>query len=279
MLRLLAASALVPVLALAGLAASSGCGAGDVNPPPLLTASDGGGDDAPTIDAPAGAITQGGKIIDFSTFSAIVGAKVTSGASSATTDTTGAYSFSIPPNTIFNMTVENTGFYTLQEQEAKAAASFNLGKTKFLSENTAKLLLTTLTGYDGKGGIVSVALENHGCPDEGGATFEWAVDGQPGGAADAGPGTGRLIYASDGFPDGARTSAQSGSFPHAIVYNVTPGKAVSITAKHPSCKMIAFPVDKDLTVESGSGTITYTSATLTPLGGKVTGFVRIFLSN
>ena len=165
------------------------------------------------------------------------------------------------------MKVEKTGYYTLLEQATLVKASIDLGKTSFLSDNTANLLLTTLTGYVAGSGVVSVAIENQGCADEAGATFEYTVDGQPA------PASVKLIYASDGFPDSGRTSAQTGSFPHGIVYNVTPGQTVAITVKHPTCTMKAFPVDKPLDV----GTITYVNASLAPLAGKSTGFVRVFL--
>jgi hypothetical protein len=279
MRKLLAVSALAPVLALAGFA---GCGAGDVNPPPLLTGGDAGGTDAPTtVDAPPGAIVQTGTIIDLSTKQPVAGAKVTSGAQSATTDSKGTYSMTLDPGVTFSMKVEKTAYYTLQEQEMLPSSSFNLGKTKLPSEQTVSLLVSTFKGYDGVGGIVSIAIENAPgqCPDEGGATFDFTVDGQPGLNADGGAATtAQIVYFSDGFPDGARTSAQSGSFPHAAIYNLPAGKPVVVTAKHPTCKMLPFPVDKDLAIESGSGTAHYVSATLSPFGGKSTGFVRIFLS-
>ncbi len=280
MQKLLCASAFVPVLAMASVAA---CGAGDVNPPPLLTGGDGGGTDAPAVDAPPGAITQSGIIIDLSTKTPVSGATVTSGAHSATTDAKGAYSIPLEPGVPFTMKVEKTGYYTLQEQELKPSASFNLGKTQFPSENTVNLLVGTFKGYDGVGGIVSIAIElmtaADDCPDEGGATFDFTVDGKPAFDADGGAlGTARIVYFSEGFPAADKTNVQSGSFPHAAIYNLPVGKPVVVTAKHPTCKVRPFPVDKDLDRESGSGKATYVSATLSPFGGKSTGFVRIFLS-
>ena len=276
MLRLLAATVvLAPVLAFAA------CGAGDVNPPPLLTADGGGGgDDGGTVDAPPGAIVQTGTIIDLSTNALVAGATVTSGTHSATTDAKGTYTISLDPGTpAFSMKVEKAAYYTLQEQEMKPSASFNLGKTKLPSENTVNLLVTTFQGYDPTGGIVSIALENQGCLDEGGATFDFTIDGKPGYGADGGPNsTARLVYFSNGFPSASLTAAESGSFPHAAIYNLPVGKPVVVTVKHPKCKMKPFPVDKDLTLESGTGTATYVSATLSPFGGKSTGFVRLFLS-
>jgi hypothetical protein len=276
MLRLLAATAvLAPVLAFAA------CGAGDVNPPPLLAADGGGGEDGGgTVDAPPGAVVQSGTIIDLSTQKPVSGATVTSGSHTATTDAKGTYTMQVDPGVVFSMKVEAPSYYTLQEQELKPTATFNLGKTKLPSQNTVDLLTTTFAGYDHVGGIVSIAIENQGCPDEGGATFDFTVDGQPGYGADGGAqGTARLVYFADGFPSADKVNVQSGSFPHAAIYNLPVGKPVVVTAKHPTCKMKAFPVDKDLTIESGSGTVTYVSATLSPFGGKSTGFVRIFLSN
>ncbi len=271
MLRLLSVSSLVPLLAFATFA---GCSAGDVNPPPLLVADGGGTTDGPVqVDAPPGAVIQSGKIIDFSSLKPVAGATITVGTKSATTDASGNYQLEIDPTKITNMNVVNAGYYSLLEQSSKGTTSYSLGKTKFLSENTAGLLTQTLPGYDVSGGVVSVAFENQGCLDEGGATIEFTVDGAPPPAAV------KLIYARSGFPAPDQMSAESGSFPHAVIYNVPAGKAVAVTGKHPTCKMKPFPVDKDLTIESGSGTITYTDATLKPNGGKATGFVRIFLTN
>ncbi len=277
MLRL----ALPALLATAATAAFVACGAGDVNPPPLLASDGGGVTDGPApIDAPPGAIVQTGTIVDLTSNKPVVGATVTSGAKSATTDSKGQYSMALDPGVAFSMKVTAPAYYTLQEQEILPKATFNLGKTKLPSESTVTLLVGTFQGYEPGGGIVSVALEKQGCPDEGGATFDFTVDGKPGFGADGGPTTtARLIYFNNGFPSAGLASAQTDSFPHAAIYNLPPGKPVVVTAKHPTCKMKAFPVDKDLTAESGSGTATYTSATLAPFGGKSTGFVRIFLSN
>ena len=177
MLRSLAYS---PILSALGatllLTAFGGCGAGDVSPPPPL--ADAGTDSPTTTDAPPGATTQTGKIIDLSTKSAIADAKITTGTFTATTDAKGNYSVQVDPTQPFNMHVEKTGYYTLIEQSTLVKTSFNLGNTSFLSENTANLLTQTLPGFDPTLAAVSTDIEiRGGCTDETGATFDFTVDG------------------------------------------------------------------------------------------------------
>lgn len=274
MLRSLAYS---PILSALGatllLTAFGGCGAGDVSPPPPL--ADAGTDSPTTTDAPPGATTQTGKIIDLSTKSAIADAKITTGTFTATTDAKGNYSVQVDPTQPFNMHVEKTGYYTLIEQSTLVKTSFNLGNTSFLSENTANLLTQTLPGFDPTLAAVSTDIEiRGGCTDETGATFDFTVDGQPP------PANAHLVYFSSDFPAPSNTAAESNTFPHGIIYNLPGGKPVTVTVKHPKCTMLPFPVDKDVSQDpraSGVGTVTYVSATLTPVAGKATGFLRLFL--
>jgi hypothetical protein len=246
------------------------CGAGDVSPPPPI------GDAGSTVDGPSGSDTGGGEggsgptqqgqIKDLSTKQAVSGAKITLGASTATTDATGKYSATVDPTKSFNMKVEKDGYYTLTEQESLVKASIDLGVTSFLSSSTATLLVGTLTGYDDTKGVLSVAIENQGCADETGATFDMKANGQPVAGA-------TLYYFDSGFPSPSAKAAQAGQFPHAVAFNIPPSTPITVTVTHPTCKMKAFPVDKPV----DTGTITYVSATISTLPGKATSFTRVFL--
>ena len=265
MLRLLSA-VLAPAVLFAGCNISFG-GAGDVSPPPpLADAAVEAGTDAPSSVQ----VTQKGKLVDLSTNVPIVGAKITAGVGTATTDAQGKYEVAVNPTTAFNMRAEKAGYFSLTEQETLVKASIDLGKTRYLSEDTAILLTATLNGYIEGLGVLSVAIEKQGCPDEGGATLEFTVNGA------APPSSAKMVYVSGNAPDSLKTNAQSGSFPHAVFYNLPTGVPVAVTVKHPTCTMVPFPIDKALAPD-GTGTVTYTSATLQTAPGKALSFLRVFL--
>src|SRR5262249_29249178 len=160
-----------------------------------------------------------------------------------TTDAKGVYTVTVDPAKSFNMVVEKAGYYTLTEQETLVKASIDLGKTSFLSDSTANLLTLTLqvpgATYDPALGIVSVGVEPklHAskkalCADIGGATLDYTVDGKPGAQS-----TAKLIYTQGGQPSVGQTSVDKDSAPaSAVLFNVPPGKPVTITVKHPTCK-------------------------------------------
>jgi hypothetical protein len=213
-----------------------------------------------------GGPTQKGQIIDLTTKAAVAGANITLGAAKVTTDATGKYQVAVDPTKSFNMKVEKTGYYTLTEQESQVKVDIDLGKTSFLPETTATLLTATLTGYDPKLGILSVAIEKQGCADEGGATFDLTADGKPIQGSS-------LFYFQDNLPSASATAVQTDQFPHAVAFNLPVDKPITVTVKHPKCTMVPFPVDKQL----DTGTITYVSATIATSAGKATSFTRVFL--
>jgi hypothetical protein len=261
---LLAASIAFPVLCL-----FAACGAGDVSPPPPLTDAgvDGSNVTESGGESSSGGTTQQGQIVDLTTKLPVAGAQLTLGTGSATTDAQGKYTASVDPSKSFNMKVEKGGYYTLTEQETLVKEPIDLGKTSFLPEGTATLLLGTLTGYDSTKGVLSVAIENQGCADEAGAQFTMTgPDGKPIAGSS-------LYYFDSGFPSATATAAKGGEFPHAVAFNIPVGTAVTVSVTHPTCKMIPFPVDKPL----DTGKVTYVSATISTSPGKATSFTRVFL--
>jgi hypothetical protein len=270
---------------LAPVALLDACGAGDVSPPPLLAPEGGtseGGVDSGGTDAPATFVNQKGVVKTLNLNTPVANAKVTCGTQSTTTDATGKYAIKVDPSTPFNMRIELTGttpatnFYTLTEQLTQVKADIDLAKTSFLREDTANILLATLDGYDPSGGVVSVSVQNKGCASEQGATLDFTVGGQPVPGAS-------LFYVSGTAPDKSLTSVQADAFPSAVIFNLPANKDVTVTVKHPTCKMVPFPVDVDLTLPQpggggqGSGTLTYISSTITSLPGKATSFLRVYL--
>jgi hypothetical protein len=206
-----------------------------------------------------------GKIVDLTTKGAVAGATVQAGTSgpSATTDAKGGYSLTIDAKP-FNMIVSKTGYYRLIEQETLITASVDRGSTSFVSEGTVSQLQLLLEGFDYTKGIVTIGIVPLTCPSEAGATVDWTphVDG----------GAAVVRYFQGGLPNRFATSVEKGSYPSsAVVYNLEPNTAFTFTVTPPSgCTVSPFP-------NTYQG-IQYTSASITPPGGKSFGFIRLFLN-
>jgi hypothetical protein len=231
--------------------------------------------------AEAGGATFTGKIFDLGQKGkAVPGATVSAAGLTATTDATGAYALNLPLNMPFTLTVTAPSYYKLIEQETLIKGGMDRGKTYLPSTSLGNMLNSTLPGYIDTLGGVGVNIEKQpSCPDEGGATFSWTVEGGPGGDA----GTERLEYFSSGLPSPTAKATVKGSFPHGLIYNVTPGKKITVSVKHPTCTAVAFPVEvtgpfvAGDTSTGGSGMITFTSSSIVTEAGSVTSFVRVFL--
>ena len=218
--------------------------------------------DGSTNGEGGGSVVVTGKLVDLSTLAPIVGATVQA-VQSTTTAAGGAFSAGFTSNSPFRLLASKTGYLSLSEQLVSAPSNIDFGTVKLLSTNTANLLTTSLAGYSATGGLISVVIVPVGCLDEGGATLALS-----GGGASA-----KLVYTSSGFPDANRTSAESGSSPHAFVYNTLTGVDVRLLVTHPKCTAAPFPV----TVPGTGGDIRYESAVSVPAGGNAISLVRVFL--
>jgi hypothetical protein len=257
-------------VALAVAGAWAGCILPDEKPseaPPSAVAADGGGEGGAqsSADTAPPTVTLTGTIVDLFTKGPVASATVQAGTPTTTTGANGIYSLAVDPSTPFNMTVTKTGYYRLLEQETIIPATIDRGLTSFLSETAAQTLQAVLEGFDLTKGVVSVAIETGTCPSEDGATIDWTPHADGGAAV--------LRYFKDKLPDPTATHAQAGQFPHAILYNLDPGVAITLTVTPPAgsgCRAQAFPVDAQ--------GIRYTSAKISPPGGKALGFLRLFLT-
>ena len=261
-------------------AAFSIAGCSSDNPTPNPTKADGGGAEGGSPEASPGGMSFSGRIFDLGQKGkAVAGATVTAAGLTATTDATGAYSLPIPLNTPFSLGVTAPGYYKLIEQETLIKGTVDRGKTYVPSDALGAMLNASLPGYTDTLGGVGVAIEKAAsCPSEAGSTLTWTVDG---GAPDGG--TEKLVYFTAGFPSQAK-SAQKDSFPHALIYNVAPGKKITVSVTPPTgCTAAPFPVDvagpfvagADST--GGAGTLTFTVASVLTEAGKATSFLRVFL--
>jgi hypothetical protein len=204
---------------------------------------------------------QTGQIVDFNTNKGVVGATVTAGSVSATTDATGKYTLNVPKDTAYSMTITAPNYLKLIEQEWKLTGDADRGKTSFVDAATQQTLQNALSGYDQAKAVFSMQVQKKGtCADVTGATITMANQG-----------TAVLKYFKGGFPSNTATSVTDGQLPSAVIYNVTPGTQVVITVTHPTCKQVAFPV-ADPTIP----TILYTG-NVTTEGGAAASFTRLYV--
>lgn len=238
--------------------------------------TEGGGNDsgAPTY-------TQTGTIIDFDNqqgvFDAIVTATYTGGTSSATTDSTGAYTLKVPQNAPYVMSVAagadaGKAYVGLNEQEWKLSGDTVRGKTSFVSAGTQGLLESILSpSPDISLAVLSVQVIATGaCASATGATIS-----VPGLAVDGGTGP-ILIYfgGTPSLPDSNATSVTDKLLPSAIIYDLpTAATYNTVTVTPPAgCTVKAFPVtDPTLPTVNYTGNVTLTQAS------DAVSFMRIFL--
>ena len=202
-------------------------------------------------------VTQHGMIVDFDSNQPIAGATVTANDATAVTDAKGVYDLKVHKDEAFEMNVTSDGYVKLVEQETTLSVDYDRGKTTIVPMGLANLLHNTLQGYDATLGVLSVAvLPTGGCKSEGGAK----IDVTPKGVA-------KIRYFASKLPSNSETVV-AGEFPSAVIYNLQPGVAITVTVESPSCTQAAFPI-----VSNG---ITYL-ATVSTEAGDVTSFQRLFL--
>lgn len=186
----------------------------------------------------------------------VAGAIISAGARQATSDEQGLYSLIVPRGIPFTLKVKAPDHYQLIEQEYIVGTdTYERGDSLILRNQTAMLLAGFLSDYDKTRALVAVTvIPLKGCGSEGGTTLKL----EPAGAS--------LRYTQGGVPD-TTSSLTAGEENGALFYNVTPGP-VTVTAQHPTCKQVPFPVKY--------GGVTYTGAVTTEPGSSFS-FVRIFL--
>jgi len=208
--------------------------------------------------AEPGQVLQTGRIVDFDSKKALKGATVTAGATSVTTDDTGAYVLAVEKGKPFTMEVTMEGYAKLTEQETALDADFDRGDTRFIASGTAKFLMLALDGYDPSLGILSVQLLPGGnCASEEGAKITVSP-----------PGAAKVKYVYGGIPSAKTSAVTAGQFPSAVLYNVDPGVQLSVEVTSETCKLAAFPVEKD--------GVRYTGG-IVASPGEATSFARVFL--
>jgi len=265
----------LPLAVLAFAACSNGNGNG----------SDGGTDastDSEQSDGPANGVKQTGQVVNYgSTNTPVVGASVTDGTSTVTTDSSGNYTLVVPKDTPYTMTVSNDGYLTLHEQEWKLSADSDRGQTSAvpnLTENLLKGVLQPAPDTD-KAVLTVQVIATGSCASATGATIS-----VPGLAVDGGAGA-YLEYFNGGspnLPSSASTSVTDGALPSAIIYDLPVGTFSQITVTHPTCTQVAFPVadPKIATLTyTGNSELTASSVVVDDAGtmGNVASFMRVFL--
>ncbi len=242
----------LPLLGLmaAGACSSSTTTAGDAS----VTPAEGGADVAPS----SGEAKQTGRVVAAQSNTPIAKASVSAAGKQAVADAEGKYAIAVPKGKPFTIKFAAEDHYQLIEQEyVLEQDSLDRGDSSVLPKATATLLSALLDGYDKTRGVLAVkVIALPPCADEEGAVVTLE------------PGAGSLVkYSAGGLP-GSGTSARKGETISAIFYNVPPNVPVKVTAKHPSCAQVPFPVDY-------SG-VKYTGNQITEPGESLS-FIRVFI--
>ena len=199
---------------------------------------------------------QTGRAALVQTSKPVAGATIFAAGKQTTSDAEGLYSFIVPRGVPFTLKVKAPEHYQLIEQEYIVdTETYDRGDSLILRNQTAMLLAGFLSDYDKARALVAVrVIPMKGCRSEQGTTLKL----EPSGAS--------LRYTQDGVPD-TNSSLTAGETNGALFYNVTPGP-VTVTAAHPACVQMPFPVKFDK--------VTYTGALTTEPGASFS-FIRIFL--
>ena len=238
------------------------------------------GSDGQTADGPSNGVNQTGQIVDFTSKNGIAGATVSSGSSSATADSTGKYTLSVPKDTAYTMTISADGYLTLHEQEWKLSGDADRGQTLAVANGIEAILKNALVPIpDPTLGVLSVNVEALSSCAAGPVGATITVPGMA--DADGGGGNVHVVYFSGGFPDGSKTAVTDTSTPSAVITNLPLGTFSQITVTHPTCTMSAFPI-ADPTIP----TMTYTGNVEVAASGpmddagvtqNVASFMRVYL--
>jgi hypothetical protein len=255
-----ASSLVVAGLALAAAVACSSSSSDTANP--VAPGVEGGSDaqqPEAAVDAPFTGPTQKGRIIDAVGKTGVVGAVVSIGGKSITTNDDGSYAISITKDVPTSMAVTEPDHFKLNEQEWIVKSDlFDRGDTSLLSTSTAGLLASFLPTRDPTKGLLAVRIYPlPPCVSEAGSTL--AIE--PAGAA-------KLTYFAGGLPSKtAKATSKDESF-SGIFTDVEPGVPIKVIVTSPICEQVAFPVD-------------YGGVTLTGVQkaepGDVVSYIRVFL--
>ncbi|MFI5297050.1 MAG: hypothetical protein ACHREM_03050 [Polyangiales bacterium] len=182
--------------------------------------------------APATAIDRG-TLVQYASLKPIVGATITEGGQTATTDAQGMWSFTVPVNTPVSTVATAAGYTTTLIGERTLSADF----TAFVEVPSVDLLhlaKDALTDYDATKGIVYVIVQATGaCADVTGGT-----------ATLNGPAGAKLLYFSGGLPSKTVTAFVKPTkplYPVAVAYDVPPHVQIDLTVAHPTCTLVPFP--------------------------------------
>jgi hypothetical protein len=142
---------------------------------------------------------------------------------SAVSGANGALVLTVPASTPVSPTFIGPGFVNSTFQELTLSGDTDLGSVNLLSTDDFHLLTQALPGYDtGKGVIaVDIVAASGGC--------------NPGGSVSVSPSGATVMYTRHGLPDGSATALDPAESPAAIIYNASPGVAVTLSVSQSGC--------------------------------------------
>jgi hypothetical protein len=202
---------------------------------------------------------QKGRIIDAINKFGVTGATVSIAGKTAVTKEDGSYEIVVPRNTPYTMSVTESAYYKLNEQEwIVKTETFDRTDTSFLSKDIGNVLLSFLPPRDVTKGILVVKIVPlPPCESEQGSTLSIEPVG-----------TSKATYFVGGRPNKGATSTTKGE-PFSVAFSdVDINTPIKVTVSSPSCEQVPFPVDYQ--------GVTYTGVQKTE-PGDVLSYIRVFI--
>jgi hypothetical protein len=262
---------LVPLASMACSSSSSG-DAGKGSGSSSGTVNDAGGPDAAPdaagSDWDGGEITEMGTLVDYETLAPVVGLTVTDNGVSATTDSQGAWSLTVPSNVtaiqpVVTGTSAGSAYSKLYFPVLSPVGVVNTGTNVIPDSSTLALEQQILANDTTKALVQIVAVAAPSCASAVGGTLEVV---SPAGAP-------FRYFSTANVPATTVSSFQDVKAPRpvAVVYNIPVGSQVTVAVTHPTCTLAPFPA------VAGGETVTGQATTIATEPGDVNGSLVIVL--
>ena len=256
----LAGRTLAPEVALfvSCFALSCGSGAapaedGKSTPPPTRDAgagvpADPGGADGSSATGASGSIVETGVMVDYETLTPVAGLTVTDNGVSATTDSNGAFSLTVPPSvTLLGPTVTGPQYSMLLFPfHTPTGGPVDYGTNVIPDSMTYALEQTVLQNDQTKALVQLVVQVTGACKSAVGGTVQVLSPA----------GTSASYFSTSNIPQASLTSFQAVQTPRpvAVVYDIPVGSELTLAVTHPTCTLVPFPVATSGKLETGQVT-------------------------
>jgi hypothetical protein len=234
--------------------------------------NDGGGldaaKDAPESDWDGGEITEMGTLIDYETLAPVIGLTVTDNGVSATTDSQGAWTLTVPSNVttiqpVVTGSSAGSTYSKLYFPVLSPVGVVNTGTNVIPDSSTLALEQQILANDTTKALVQIVAQVAPTCASAVGGTLQVV---SPAGAS-------FRYFSTANVPATTVSSFQDVKSPRpvAVVYDIPVGAQLTLAVTHPTCTLAPYPI------VAGGETVTGQVTTLATEPGDINGSLVILL--